>query len=363
MPRRSNGEGTVTRRRDGRWMAQWTVRTDIATGRPVRRTVYGATRQEAAAKMREERERAEAPESDAGLTWQRASQMWLAHIGSQVEPDTLANYRRHLDPADRYFGARARVWQIDPACVAGLYEKMSADGLSRAKQVRTGKRVRQVYGYLVALGLASRNPASAVPLPRARARPVHPLTGGQLADLLAAARGNRWEALYWLAADTGARWGELTALTWRDVDDVTGGVSINKSVRKGTPRPTKTPRGRRRVPVTPQTAALLARARALTRHPLGLVFSTAGAAGYLDVANFHRDYWRPLLRAAGLPAIRFHDLRHTCASLLLLANVHPKVVSERLGHASIEITLNTYSHLLPTMQSDATAVLAGLLPS
>jgi integrase len=362
MPRRSNGEGTVTRRRDGRWMAQWTVRTDIATGRPVRRTVYGATRQEAAAKMREERERAEVPEGE-GLTWRRASEMWLAHIRGQVEAETAADYARHLEPADRYFGARARVGQIDPACVAGLYERMEADGESRSKQVRAGKRVRQVYRHLQALGLASSNPASAVPLPRARARSIRPLTRSQLAALLAEARGDRWEALYWLAADTGARWGELAALTWADVDAVTGEVSINKSVKRHVVRPAKTPKSRRRVPVTPQTAALLARARVLTKHPLGLVFSTAGASGHLHAENFRRDRWQPLLRRAGLPQIRFHDLRHTCASLLLLANVHPKVVSERLGHASVEVTLNVYSHLLPTMQSDATAVLAGLLPS
>jgi integrase len=84
--------------------------------------------------------------------------------------------------------------------------------------------------------------------------------------------------------------------------------------------------------------------------------------GYIHPGNFRTRVWLPLLEKAGLDEdVRFHDLRHTCASLLLLANVHPKVVSERLGHASIAITLDTYSHLLPTMQTSATDVLRGLL--
>ena len=82
--------------------------------------------------------------------------------------------------------------------------------------------------------------------------------------------------------------------------------------------------------------------------------------GYLRKSNFLRRHFRPLLIRAGLPAVRFHDLRHTAASLLLLQGIHPKIVSERLGHASVELTLNTYSHVVPTLQRQAAAELDSL---
>jgi integrase len=132
-------------------------------------------------------------------------------------------------------------------------------------------------------------------------------------------------------------------------------------------KPTKTRKSRRRISLSQPTLDLLASQRALylsrvtSARDDGLMFSAANGS-YLQVANFRVRIWRPLLVKAGLnPDLHFHALRHTCASLLLLANVHPKVVSERLGHSSIAITLDTYSHLLPTMQADAAVVIRGLL--
>jgi len=163
------------------------------------------------------------------------------------------------------------------------------------------------------------------------------------------------------------RRGELLALTWRHVDLDQGILQVRATLKRYDGRffiaETKTRRSRRRIALTPSVCDTLRRHRALIneeRLALGqawndydLVFPNA-IGNPIDERSMVRHWFRPLLKKAGLPLIRFHDLRHTAATLLLLADVHPKVVSEMLGHASIAITLDLYSHVLPDMQREAT---------
>jgi integrase len=191
------------------------------------------------------------------------------------------------------------------------------------------------------------DPATRVDLPRHRPRDITPLTAEEARRLLKAAEGAPHEAFYHLALDTGARQAEILALTW---DDVLFGeapeVFYNKALQDNygelRVKTTKTPKGRRRVPITLLTAAKLEAARPEGAGTDDQVFPRRrGNLGYTWPTNFRKKCWGPVKAKAGLPKARLHDLRHTCATLLLLANVHPKVVSERLGHANIEITLNT----------------------
>src|SRR5262249_29431398 len=127
----------------------------------------------------------------------------------------------------------------------------------------------------------------------------------------------------------------------------------------------KTKYSKRRVRIAPGTVAALqehlprARARGKSGGSASLLFATR-SGNHIRSASLYLDYWYPLLEKAGL-AIRFHDLRHTCATLLLMRGVHVKAVSERLGHASITITLETYCHVLPTMQETVAGEVQGLL--
>jgi integrase len=167
--------------------------------------------------------------------------------------------------------------------------------------------------------------------------------------LLEAARGDRLEALYVLAVHTGMRQGELLALKWEHVDLDAGVLRV---------RGTKTARSRRTVKLS-QTA-LDALTSHLTRQlgeidrvgnawrENGLVFASEIGAP-LNRHNLTQRSFRPLLERAGLPRVRFHDLRHTCATILLSKGVHAKFVQELLGHATIAIPLDTYSHVLPGM--------------
>ncbi len=184
-----------------------------------------------------------------------------------------------------------------------------------------------------------------------------------------AARGDRLEALYVLAVATGMRRGELLGLKWSDVDLENDGVSIRRTLTRidngkrvalGVP---KTNRSRRTIRLTLQAVEALRRHLERQLREIealgdlyrdeGLVFTTEVGTP-VNPSNLRQRSLAPLLKKAGLPHIRFHDLRHTCATLLLGKGVHPKFVQELLGHATIAITLDTYSHVMPGM-GDQTA--------
>jgi integrase len=197
--------------------------------------------------------------------------------------------------------------------------------------------------------LVTRNVAEAVDPPRVPKKVVTPLSLKQARVFLEAASGNRLEALYALAVYTGMRQGELFHLTWDDVDLDAGVLRVRGS---------KTARSRRTVTLSETALDALKchlekqlgeidKAGSLWREN-GLVFATEIGTP-LNRHDLTQRSFRPLLAKAGLPQIRFHDLRHTCATILLSKGVHAKFVQELLGHATIAITLDTYSHVLPGM--------------
>jgi integrase len=188
--------------------------------------------------------------------------------------------------------------------------------------------------------------------------------------LLEAASEDRLEALYVLAIYTGLRQGELLGLKWDDIDLGAGMLQVRRALitAKGGPRlaAPKTKSSRRRLRLTRVAVETLKshlerqledidRVGSMWQEN-GLVFASETGAP-LDRHDVTSRRFKPLLERARLPHFRFHDLRHMCATLLLTKNVNPKVVSEMLGHSSIAITLDTYSHVLPNMQDSAARAL------
>ncbi len=192
------------------------------------------------------------------------------------------------------------------------------------------------------------------------------LTADEARRLLDTARGDRLEALYSVALALGLRQGEALGLKWSDVDLDVGILRVRRAAQRiphqGTQLvDTKTIRSRRTLVMPPVVISALRSHRArqnLERLAAGerwidndLVFASqlgTLADGPNVTHRFHR-----LLKNAGLPPMRFHDLRHACASLLLVQGVHPRVVMETLGHSQISLTMNTYSHVLPALQREA----------
>jgi integrase len=193
------------------------------------------------------------------------------------------------------------------------------------------------------------------------------LSVAQVVALLKAAKGTRFEALYVLAVTTGLRQGELLGLQWEDIDFTGAKAHIRHGLqqlgdRRWLAEP-KTARARRVVNLPAMAVAALRSHRRhmlAEGHPHGLVFcDTRG--GSVRKSNLVRRSFKPILERAELPPIRFHDLRHTAATLLFKQGVHPRVVQELLGHAQIAVTLDTYSHVLPSMGRAAVEKIDNLL--
>jgi len=198
-------------------------------------------------------------------------------------------------------------------------------------------------------------------------------TKEQLKAFIEAMKDERLSPLWHLIAMTGMRRGEALGLRWSDVDLQKARLSVRRALipinREVVVSEPKTAKGRRVIALDPGTVEVLkaqaARQLADQTRPgeswveTGLVFTTENGAA-LDPESVSR-YWRQAVKKTLLPRIRLHDLRHTHATLALQAGIHPKVVSERLGHASVSITLDTYSHAIPAMQEEAAALIAGLV--
>lgn len=223
--------------------------------------------------------------------------------------------------------------------------------------------------------LVVRNVCDAVDPPRVPKKEMQALTGEQAQQFLEAAQGDSLEALYVLALTTGMRRGELLGLKWTDLDLALGILQVKRTMsrlaNKGfTVSEPKTAKSRRKIHLTQLAIEALKRHRIrqnearLAAGPAwdeqGWVFcNTIGRP--LEAGNMLRRSFRPILIKAGLPMIRFHDLRHSAASLLLSLGVHAKIVQELLGHSQIGLTLDTYSHVLPSLQEEAVSRLNTLL--
>jgi integrase len=355
---------------------------DPISGKVTRKTFYGATQGEVVDKIKDHR--AQHPTAAAGsqMRVKEACDFWLAGQKSQVADSSLARYTTATGLIKDYLGDY-RLRDLSALDVQEALRRMAAASVSIQLQRYSLGRLRSVLRKCQHLGMVAINVAQVADMPKKPKTQVHPLSVSQVAALLAAAEGDRLEAMYWTALDSGARQGELWSMTWLDVDLEAGEIFINKNLRRINGRvsvePAKTDGSNRRIKLTPQTVSKLKAHRSVSPHGLtygsrsegGLVF-TAARGGYLSSGYWWTSEWMPLLLRAKLTRpglggrpeglIRFHDLRHTMATLLLQANVHPKIVSERLGHTSVAFTLDIYSHLIPTMQQAATEALKGLLP-
>jgi len=277
-----------------------------------------------------------------------------------VRASTLAYYQRVLHPLRSTLGGLA-IRSLSPMHVMAVLRRLEEQGASPRGRQMSYTVLRTALRDAVRLRLLPANPMDAVSRPRAPRQEIRHFDAAQVRKLLAAARGDAFEALYPLAVGTGLRLGELLGLRWGDFDLESGAVHVRRASvedRKSgavTFEEPKTSRSRRKVdlPAFAVTAVVQHRARlGAVPHPERLVF-TASDGSPVRRSNLHRRSWKPLLKRAQLPDLPFHGLRHSAATLALAAGVNPKVVQERLGHSSITLTLDTYSHSVPTLGREA----------
>ncbi|MBA3551675.1 MAG: site-specific integrase [Actinobacteria bacterium] len=272
--------------------------------------------------------------------------------------------------------------RITARLLVDLYEDLLKTG-SRTRGPLSAKSVRNIHGMIhqalgdaVRWGRLARSPADQATPPRRRPVEMKTWRAEELGTFLGHVREDRLSAAWLLLATTGMRRGELLGLRWEDVDLEAGRAAIRRTwivvdghAEASTP---KTAKGRRTVPLAAETVAALKAHRVSQleeRVALGPGYQDSGLVFCReDGAPLHPDSLSQAFErrtaAAGLPRIRLHDVRHSYATVALRAGIPAKVVSEILGHANIGITLDTYSHVIPTMAEEAAATVAALiLPS
>lgn len=353
--RRAKGEGSVFTRKDGRVVGEW----DDANGKTRYMTSTRMSKAEmskAVRKKLQDRDEGIAAHSE-GLTVEKYMDRWLEAIRGNVRPGTFKPYeaivRLHIKPT---LGT-TKLDKLNAMQLEKLYRQKLDAGLSPRRVRYIHVTIRKALKDAVRLQLLARNVADAAIPPRQVKSEIEPLTQDEMRTLLEASKADKLHALYVLAITTGMRQGELIGLQWKDVDLDSGTLRVSRSVYEGVVNPPKTNAGRRTIRLSKLAVSALRqhRVNAATRSERISEWVFPNARGTtIGHQNLHNRSWKPLLRLAGLPhSVRFHDLRHSCISLLLAKGVPVKVVSEMAGHADISVTLSVYGHVLPDMQGTA----------
>jgi integrase len=365
--RRGNHEGTISQRSSGGWQAQITIQ-----GHRLSKTF--PTQKDGRFWIKKMLEQVESGLSFTGarMTFGEYLTQWLENCKGTIRINTWHQYegvvRNHLRP---HLGS-IRLSELQPNHIQRFYNFMVEHGLSRRTMQLIHSVTRRALMVGQRQGLIGRNPAQVVEPPRYIKKEMLVLSDTQARQLFITARGKRHAALYHLAITTGIRQGEMLGLKWNDVDWAGCVFYIKRQVQRVSGEgliftEPKTKAGSRLIQFGNETLRQLSAHRKRQDHERlqkgwqenDLIFpSSIGTP--LDQRNLIRDF-KALLIEANLPKIRFHDLRHTAATLMLLNGIPLLVVSRRLGHAKPSITLDIYGHYLPGMQSRAAALMDELV--
>ena len=387
--KRGQNEGSIFQRKDGRWCA--IISLGWENGKRKRKSFYGAT----AADVQDQLLKARSDNSHGlpvAIERQTLAQFidhWLEHtLKSKAKPRSLESFstiaRLHIKPAL----GKIQLQKLTPQHIQKLLDhkrkpykiKLKA-GTEVEKQGRSPQTItnirtvlRSALAQALKWGLVHRNSAALVTAPRILRRKIEPLDPENARTLLDEAKTSRFEPIYVTALTLGLRRGEVLGLRWTDVDLEQRTLHVNRSVQRlltGSDEKgkrsallateTKTD-GSRRTLALPDSVVKALKARRVRQaverlaagtqwQDTGLIFATA-LGRPIEPVVLNRDY-KALLKKANLPTkLRFHDLRHSAASLLLAQGVHPRAIMELLGHSSITVTMNVYGHVMPAMMRE-----------
>ncbi len=307
---------------------------------------------------------------------------WLTSVSTHVRPTTAWGYRSivktHLLP---HLGHIA-LTDLAPSDLQEYYGQAltsgrrdgKGEGLSARSVVSHHRVIREALGLALRMGLVARNVAEAVDPPRAIHVEMKVLNAAGVKKVLELAEGTQWHPLFHLALYSGLRRSEILAVRWKDLDLLGASLSVTQAMhhlRDGRTVFTepKSARSRRQVALSPASALTLRAYRerreaqavklGMTLYEDDLVFTQYDGRPFLPDSVSHA--WMKLCRKAGYPGVRLHDARHTHASLLLAQGVNVKIISERLGHASVATTMDLYAHVSPTLQRETAAKFDAIL--
>jgi integrase len=375
--RRGHDEGSIYQREsDGKWVAAVNLGYG-PNGKRKRKVFYGLTRREVAEKLKtalHDQQQGTLPQDTERQTVGQFMERWLQDSAKPtVRASTFESYqiltRTHIIPGL----GRIQLRKLTPQQVQAFLNHKLESGLSARTVQYLHSILHRALGLAVKWDLVSRNVASLVSPPRVKQNEIQPFTPQQARQFLDAVKGNRLEALYSVALALGLRRGEALGLRWEDVDLDAGTLTVRVNLQRIAGKlqlvEPKTERSRRTIKLPQMAVAALRNHKVLQleeRLLAGSRWQDSGAlftstiGTFIDPRNLNRQFEK-MLEQAGLPKRRFHDLRHTCATLLLVQGVHPRVVMEILGHSRISETMDRYSHVVPGLQEDAADRLNKLL--
>ena len=269
----------------------------------------------------------------------------INHCENRLKPSTVINYkmylRKHIEP----FFRKMKMLDVTSSVISKfIKQKKDIDGLSNKTINNILTMIKTVFNVAVREDLIYKNPIISVKKLRAEHYEMSFLDKDEIQKVLSVTRENypNFYPLLFTAIMTGMREGEILALKWQDIDFVNKEIIINKTLFRNKIQPPKTAQSNRKINMPDVLLEVL---KSVQKTDGEIVFPNK-KGGYTDPNNMVKRYFKPCLRLAGIKEIRFHDLRHTFAALLIDKNVPPKYIQAQMGHSSIQVTMDRYGHLM-----------------
>ena len=371
--RNAQGAGSIRERKDGLWEARYTVGRNPATGKQVRKSVYGKTQQEVRKKLT-----AITSDLDNGvftepskLTFGNWLKIWLDEYCGSIKPRTKSLYENCIEYRIKPFLGSVKLQKLKPAMIQKFYND-ALNGKQDNKKAISPKTVKNLHGIVhkalqqaVEIGYIKLNPAAVCVLPKVQKAKINPMDEQQTKLFIKAIANEPLRRLFLVALFTGMREGEVIGLTWDNVDLKNGTIYITQQLQRHDGEyklmPPKNSKSRLIVPAPyimdilkeEQTAQKENRLKAgpLWENKKGFVFTNA-IGGHYSQQYVHKKF-KNVVQSIEMPSLRFHDLRHTYAVAAIRAGDDIKTVSEKLGHASVAFTLDIYGHVTDEMKQSS----------
>ena len=375
--RRPSGDGMVRKREDGRWEGRIVV-GHKDNGDSIFRYIYADTQKELTAKLRQNIDAYQGMEltEDSRMTLSEWLDRWLEQMALTIRPSTLNRYRSDMEHHVKPYLGHKKLTQITAEDLRELYHTLQERGrISPRPGQGPGLSPATVRGIHAALHqalqaaadqcLIPNNPAKQVDPPKITHKPMKILNEEQMDTFLAAVDGNEiWRDFFYTELTTGLRLGEICGLMWSDFDGRKGTLSVTRTLHKETggrlvAGDTKTYAGTRKILLPSSTAERLAD-RKKRSYSQWIFPNPLRPEAPLNPSTAYRQL-KKILQEAGLPEIRFHDLRHTFATHAMASGVDAKTLSGILGHTKASFTLDTYTHTTGDMQKRAAEIVGGFL--
>lgn len=369
MMKNHHGKGSIYRRKDGRWVAA--IDIGRQNGRRKRISLYGESQKEVATLLKQKL----SPVNDQlPMNLEIFLSYWLLKVAKpSIRPSTFRSYaglvRLHIIPTLGEIDlTNLRTEQIQQ-----LVDNKTSEGLSPRRVQYIHAVMRKALTHAVKLGLVRTNPAKPVNLPRIQHNYLNPYSATESKQFIKAIENHRLEALFYLTLVLGLKQGEVLGLCWDKIDFEGQELTVSRILQRVDGEykllNPKSPSSRRTIPLPPSAMTILKHHRIkqleerLRAGPNWidnkLIFTTPIGRPLSD--THVRQQFYNILKNSGLRWQRFQDLRHTCASLLLTHNVHPKIVMETLGHSTISFTINTYQQISSSAQRAAVVKIGNIL--